>query len=61
MTGGLDILLQPRPQLTGTDETGAKAKTSNESSEEDGYPRYSIAVQLAEDGRSMTFHGQGVE
>ena len=55
-----DEVLQPGPQLAGTDEGGAKAEAANETSREDGDPGDLVPVELAEEAWGVAVNGQGV-
>lgn len=58
---GDHVLLQPRPELTGTDEAGAETESRDKTGDQDSHPRHLVTVEGAEESRRVALHGQGVQ
>lgn len=53
--------MQPRPELTGSNETGSETEASNERGSKDGYPRHGMLVQLSKHSWCVMLHGKCVQ
>lgn len=56
-----DNVLQPRPQLSGTDVTSAKTQTADGRGGQDGHPGDLEAVEMAEESGRVTVDGERVQ
>lgn len=56
----VDLLLEPIPQISCSDETRTKAETSHESCHKDSNPRHSVPVKLSKDLGGMTLDSKSV-